>query len=298
MKRACRLEAEIIDITIDVASMRIECYSQDTANAVESVDRDDLTKALLPYCTKKSENRYQVCIRTDEFDAIIESLLTKSPKAKQASAEYVKLWSSQYRLMKYEQLYYAFKLMRGAATSPELLALSTLKRSMSLLDSFDHLIKNEQYYQLMPLIRMQIDSACRVSALFLVDDMYRLAEKMIFEGKELRKMKSRDNKQLTDGYLVRELSIQYPRIRDIYRSANKSVHLSDQHVWSVFTSHDEVNRTSKIIVSESDYGLSLEAWRTIIEEMVHVTKVLHRILEVVLEEKDTVGSRNSLSARS
>jgi hypothetical protein len=82
------------------------------------------------------------------------------------------------------------------------------------------------------LIRLQLDSAVRFTALWSVPDPEDFAEK-VSSGEQINKLKNRDGEQMRDAYLVRKLNERYPGVDQCYDHGCGYVHLSDAHFFHV-----------------------------------------------------------------
>jgi hypothetical protein len=119
----------------------------------------------------------------------------------------------------------------GDIHSLDLLAFGSLNRSLQLTYAFCDLIEHQQSLAATPLVRLQLDTALRFSAIYLVDKPQELARQVI-HGTPIRNMLDKTGAQLTDSYLVKQLAKTHPWVKPVYDNTSGFVHLSDKHVFS------------------------------------------------------------------
>jgi len=126
---------------------------------------------------------------------------------------------SKYMLEAYERALYPL----------DLLAIAAMNRSLNLLDGFCMLIESKNFIAAAPLVRLQVDNALRFSAAFLVQEPHKFAIEVL-KGTPIRKLQSRDNKKMTDRYLVEKMTEEFPWLPNVYEHTSGYIHLSEKHI--------------------------------------------------------------------
>ena len=121
------------------------------------------------------------------------------------------------------------KAYGGAIYAFDLFAYGAANRSLGLSTGFRTMIGEQNFICAGALVRLQLDTAFRFYAGFLVDDPARFALD-VFAGKHVRKLKDRDNKNMTDTYLVAKLSDEFPWVQSLYDHTCEYIHLSGTHI--------------------------------------------------------------------
>ena len=153
----------------------------------------------------------------------------------------------------------------------DLFLCSVIKRSLSLSTGFITMIRDQNFICAAPLIRLQLDSALRVFAGFIVDNPRKFAEDVI-KGEEIRNMKDRNGKQMTDWYLRNQLTSdslrnlranpddfnnkKYAWVEAVYKNTSGYIHLSDKHFFN--TIHPSDHSDGYIQISPKDVNISDE----------------------------------------
>ena len=89
----------------------------------------------------------------------------------------------------------------------DLVVIAVMQRSISLIDGFTKMVEDRNYLCSNALLRLQLDNIIRLYACWLVDDPHAIAL-VLLEGKPLYKVKSRENKPLSDSYFsIRNVKI-------------------------------------------------------------------------------------------
>jgi hypothetical protein len=90
----------------------------------------------------------------------------------------------------------------------------------------------DNYISAASLVRLQLDSAVRFTALWLVADPEDFA-KQVPSGQLINKLKDRDGQRIMDAYLVKKLNERYPGVDQCYEDGCAYVHFSDAHFYHV-----------------------------------------------------------------
>ena len=116
----------------------------------------------------------------------------------------------------------------------DFLVLAALNRSRLNIHGFKHLIELGNYFAAVPFVRMQLDSALRLFATTLVRNPNELAQQ-ILEGESINKIKDRSGSKMRDAYLLGEFAKTEPWITKVYESGSGFVHLSNKHIFGLFS---------------------------------------------------------------
>lgn len=167
----------------------------------------------------------------------------------------------------------------------DMLALAALNRSLSLCSGFRKMIYLRNFICAAPLVRMQLDSALRIYAAFIVDDPHLFA-KNVFNGISVRDQKDKNGRKLTDANLVEDLSKDYKWIKNVYKQTSGYVHLSEKHIANTHKSFDNKTRSIEHIVATNQRFLPKEIFLEAINGFVACTEILFKFLEGWVFTKD------------
>lgn len=160
----------------------------------------------------------------------------------------------------------------------DLLAIAAIKRSLSNTSAMRLLVENWNLVAARTILRAQLDTPVRFSAVWLVDDPHDFATK-VHAGEHIRRMKDRSGNPMTDAYLIEKMSVEYPWIKTVYERLSGYVHFSANHVSATVTDHDDEARTVKFAMSAEDLEFPEESWVEVIACFNECTRILHRYLE-------------------
>lgn len=153
-----------------------------------------------------------------------------------------------------------FEAFGGALYGMDLLAAGALNRSKAHIAGFRQLVGAKNLICAGAVLRLQLDTALRFYASFLVGEPHDFALSVL-GGKRVRDLKDRDGKRLTDAYLVERLGQEFEWVPRVYDRTSGYVHFSATHLMSAMspsegTSDSDRSITIKIAAEDKP----LPAW--------------------------------------
>ena len=152
-----------------------------------------------------------------------------------------------------------FSAGKGNMFSIDLVAIGAIKRTFSNTEGFITLIEAKNMSSARALLRVQLDTLMRFSAIWLVDSPYDFAHEII-AGKHIRDIKDKMGKKMTDRYLVEMLTKKYPWMKDVYDNLCGYIHFSDKHLFSAVENLDEAERTIDFVIGKEDTKYPEWSW--------------------------------------
>jgi hypothetical protein len=150
-----------------------------------------------------------------------------------------------------------FEAFGGAMYGMDLLAAGALNRSKAHIAGFRRLIEDKNLICAGALLRLQLDTALRFYAAFLVEEPHKFAL-AVLDGKRVRDLKDQDGNRMTDAYLVEKLGLEFSWVRRVYERTSGYVHLSATHLLSAMGPTDggqEGDRSITIKIAAEDKPL-------------------------------------------
>lgn len=166
----------------------------------------------------------------------------------------------------------------GTFYSLDMLALAALNRSLSQCAGFRKMIYLRNFICAAPMIRMQLDSAMKMYAAFIVDNPHTFAEN-VFRGFPVRNQKDKYGKKMTDANLIEYLSKDYNWIKNVYKQTSGYIHLSEKHIANTHRSFDSKTRSVEHIVASNQNFLPKEIFIEAINGFVACTDILFKYIE-------------------
>lgn len=174
----------------------------------------------------------------------------------------------------------------GALYPMDFLALAAIKRSLALLSGFCLLTHHRNLACSAALLRLQLDTALRFYASYLVEDPHEFATS-ILKGEAIRKLKDRKGKALTDRHLVDSLALEFAWIPKVYDATSGYVHFSETHLFSIVDGPpNDRERSMKICLSGVDNAFPDRTYLESIDGYRASVMVLVRYLEGWIFSKD------------
>lgn len=165
----------------------------------------------------------------------------------------------------------------GSIFPVDMLSTAVTHRAMCLVSGFCDMIEKKNFICAAPLVRLMLDNLLRFYAVWLVDKPHDFATEVL-RGMEVRKIKDRDSKKMTDKYLVDKLTKEYPWIRNLYREASGYIHLSSKHYFNTLKTFNDKNGTFTFAIGENDTCIREKFYTEAVDAMLEISTAVMRYL--------------------
>jgi hypothetical protein len=166
---------------------------------------------------------------------------------------------------------------KGALYGVDFLAGAALNRTLANSRAFIDLVRSRNLVIGGALLRIQLDTAMRFYAVFLVDKPHDFAIK-ILEGERLDLQKDRDGKKLSDRYLADKLNHDFPWVKRVYQTTSGYIHLSGTHIHHTMSQLDN-DFTVGVKLSPKDRDLPDELYVEAIEAFIESINILLKYID-------------------
>ena len=190
------------------------------------------------------------------------------------------------------------KADNGTLFPMDLFAMGAMKRVQSTIAGFRALLDAENLVCCRAILRLQIDTAVRFAAAFLVPRPHDFAIE-VMRGTPIRDMKDRDGRKLTDRHLVTVLSEEYEWLPRVYDTTSGYIHLSSHHIFSSLNNPREVEGTGEfdIELSEKDSKYPPFSWYEVVACFNEATDIFLRYLAGWTLTKESPPASSSSGTR-
>lgn len=156
-----------------------------------------------------------------------------------------------------------FMAGNGAMFPLDQIIFGVIKKTLSTTHAIDVLIRNWNLTSARAILRSLLETTFRFAGFWLVENPHDVATKFL-AGKELKSFKSRDGKPLSDNYLAKELSKQFPWTHAVYKQTCDYVHFGQMPYYQAIGSvHDD--GTFTMSMTETDKSLPDQSWIEVAE---------------------------------
>ena len=154
-----------------------------------------------------------------------------------------------------------FEAFGGAMYGMDLLAAGALNRSKAHIAGFRTLLEARNLICAGAILRLQLDTAMRFYAAFLVEQPHEFAL-AVLRGERVSDLRDRNGKKMTDAYLARRLGEEYEWVPRVYERTSGYVHLSSTHLMSALSPSEgtEADERLTIKISAADKTLPDEIY--------------------------------------
>jgi len=146
----------------------------------------------------------------------------------------------------------------------DLVIMGIVKRSLSITTAIDQLVVNWNMTCARALLRMQIDTALRLSAFWLSNNPQEMADQ-VFHGQPINKMKDMNGKRMTDSHLASKLGENFDWIPRVYKYTCSYIHFSERHLFDSITNICDEDKTVSFFINDKDYKFPEESWLELVE---------------------------------
>lgn len=186
-------------------------------------------------------------------------------------------------------LHECLKADGGNIYGVDFLAWAAVSRSISNLDGFLSMAEQGNFVLANSIVRLQLDTVLRFFSIHLVDAPHDHAMR-IFKGESVKDMKDRNNNKMTDRYLCDTFAEKenLAWIKTVYEHTSGYIHLSNKHVFALFTGTEESNGNKAFGLFCGDSGKTTipeEFKLETIECMEHITQLVLKYVHGWVETK-------------
>jgi hypothetical protein len=165
----------------------------------------------------------------------------------------------------------------GDVYTTDFLVFAVAKRMLSVGRAFLQMIAMPNFGVAAALLRMQLDTALRFSAMALVESPSQFASDILAD-KRIDKMTSRGGQRLTDRYLLERLAKSFPWVGGVYESTSGFIHLSGRHMYQTFSKVNDADKTVNFIISAEDVPRPPKDYVEIVRAFADVTRLCDGLL--------------------
>lgn len=158
----------------------------------------------------------------------------------------------------------------------DLVALSVLNRAISINNAFRTLVKENNTFSALHLIRIQIDNLIRYYSILIAKD-----EKFIdyvLDGKPINQFKDLNGNKLTDKYLAERLDEKIAGMLPLYIKYCNHIHFGKEHLERIKLISKNKKAHFRVEIGNFD-NYSLEERKTFIVDMITISISLYKIIQ-------------------
>lgn len=152
-----------------------------------------------------------------------------------------------------------------------------LRRTLAQARGFRDLINARNFPCAAAILRLQLDTAMRVNALSIVDDVDATC-RAVLDGEQFNRLKDRDGNKLSDAHIRKKLAETHPWTSPVYASASDFVHLSGKHFEVSIVRTDDETRMAYFQISGDDPQRCDETYFEAVDTFFEATKLAGMLL--------------------
>jgi len=166
----------------------------------------------------------------------------------------------------------------------DLVALSVLNRAISINNAFKTLIKENNTFAALHLIRIQIDNIIRYNSILVAKNENYLD--YVLDGKPINQFKDLDGKAFTDKYLAEKLDEIFKGMLNLYLKYCNHIHFGKEHLERIKSISENKKAQFRVEIGNFE-NYSFEERKTFVIDMITVSINLFEIIrDWVLTKKN------------
>lgn len=169
----------------------------------------------------------------------------------------------------------------NALSHADFFVVGAARRTLAQARGFKQLIEARNFPCAAAILRMQIDTAMRINALFLVEDMS-AACRSVLDGARFNTLRDRTGAKLSDAHLRAKLAEEHPWINPVYERASDFVHLSGRHFYTSIASTDDTTRIATFTISGEDPPRPDETYFEVVDAFLRASTLVGTMILVYL----------------
>jgi len=172
----------------------------------------------------------------------------------------------------------------------DMVIIGIVKRCLSTTSALEKLVLEWNMTCARAVLRMQLDTVLRLSAFWLSSDLQKMAMD-VMGGKQINKMKDRDNCKMTDLYLSRKLGERFDWIPRVYKYTSGYIHFSERHLFNPIREINDKERTVIFVINDKDYNFPEFSWVELVNCAAECLQIIKYFLDKYRQSKYSVANK-------
>lgn len=172
----------------------------------------------------------------------------------------------------------------------DMVIIGIVKRCLSTTSALEKLVLEWNMTCARAVLRMQLDTVLRLSAFWLSPDLQKMAMD-VMGGKQINKMKDRDNCKMTDSYLSRKLGERFDWIPRVYKYTSGYIHFSERHLFDPIREINDKERTVNFVINDKDYNFPEFSWVELVNCATECLQIIKYFLDKYRQSKDLAADK-------
>jgi hypothetical protein len=164
-------------------------------------------------------------------------------------------------------------------------------RTLAQTRAFKQCVEDRNSLVATALLRLQLDTALRLYALFWVADPNAFS-KAVFNGSQIDRLKSAGGEQLKDKYLRDKLVTRYPWVETVYKQTSGSIHFSSHHILEALEINDMETASCTLKLGPNKPDQPIEEYTDCLAAFQHINMIIFVAVQDWFERFDVfVGTQ-------
>ena len=172
----------------------------------------------------------------------------------------------------------------------DMVIIGIVKRCLSTTSALEKLVLEWNMTCARAVLRMHLDTVLRLSAFWLSPDLQKMAIYVI-GGKQINKMKDRDDYKMTDSYLSQKLGERFDWIPRVYKYTSGYIHFSERQLFDPISEINNKERMVNFVINDKDYNFPEFSWVELVSCAANCLLIIKYFLGKYKQLKDLVANK-------
>lgn len=172
----------------------------------------------------------------------------------------------------------------------DMVIIGIVKRCLSTTSALEKLVLEWNMTCARAVLRMQLDTVLRLSAFWLSTDLQKMAMD-VMGGKQINKMKDRDNCKMTDSYLFQKLGERFDWIPRVYKYTSGYIHFSERQLFDPINEINNKERIVNFVINDKDYNFPEFSWVEVVNCASDCLLIIKYFLDKYRQLKDLAANK-------
>lgn len=170
-------------------------------------------------------------------------------------------------------------------------------RTLAQTRAFRQCIEDRNGLVATALLRLQLDTALRLYALFWVADPNAFSYE-VFSGAQIDRLKAADGERMTDKYLRAKLVSHYSWMETVYKQTSGSIHFSSRHIFDALEMKDAETGACTLCLGPNKPEKPIEYYSDCLAAFLHINMIILEAVRDWFQRFDVFVGSEQIKVRS
>lgn len=151
--------------------------------------------------------------------------------------------------------------------------MGVARRALAQSSAFKNCVTDRNGLVALAILRLQLDTALRLYALYWVSDPEEFAGR-VFSGEQVDRIKAADGQLMKDRYLIDKLIPTNPWVEAVYRNTSGLIHFSGRHMHSAIRLNNADTGEGQFFLGPNNPAHTMADFQESLQAFFHITAMI------------------------